>query len=347
MKNLNKKTLALIGALIPTLLFGGCGDEPIPYRQEDHGRFTEEFAPHENVNGWWYVTGYLTDVNNPDNIYSFQYTQFNFRNAFFPDGYVLQLALTNLQTGEHLSESHFSPSDKWVYANREWVAFLPFSLLQRGKNSLHLLGKMENATVILHFNLGKDGSWHGDNGVLVMGLPDDPIQRTVYYSYTNMPTYGKITLVNDNGEETTIQVEGKSWFDRQWGPFRMFDASSSYWEWFSLRFFDDEEVMLFSFPQHPYQDGTYIDVDAHTHRLQNYTYVPTGYIKTETSCYSFGWELTMPGIKEEHYRIEPLVDSQTQTQYFELTAAIINDDDERVGYAFVELLPFIRTGMCE
>jgi hypothetical protein len=44
-------------ALLLLLSFGGCWNQPIPYRQENYGTFGEEFAPHDNVHGWWYVTG--------------------------------------------------------------------------------------------------------------------------------------------------------------------------------------------------------------------------------------------------------------------------------------------------
>ena len=62
------------------------------------------------------------------------------------------------------------------------------------------------------------------------------------------------------------------------GPYRLVD-SKSHWEWFSFRFFDDEEIMLFSFPQHPCIDGTYIDKEVKTTRLQNYEIKPQNLVK--------------------------------------------------------------------
>ena len=139
-----------------------------------------------------------------------------------------------------------------------------------------------------------------------------------------MPTTGKVSYVNEFGKTVTLQVEGKSWLDRQWGPALM------PWEWFSLRFFDNEEVMLFAFPNTNYQDATYIDV---------------------------GWDLHMPGIKEEHYQIVPFLENQynpvgfkafswqpaNSYGYFEVMCKIINDDGTVVGYAFAEILPRFST----
>lgn len=42
-----------------------------------------------------------------------------------------------------------------------------------------------------------------------------------------------------------------------------------------------------------------------------------------------------------------MTDGQFHLDYFELLAKIINDSNEIVGYAFVELLPDIRRGKCD
>lgn len=72
-------------------------------------------------------------------------------------------------------------------------------------------------------NKGKGAFWHAGNGVLTMGLTDDPQQRTVYYFYPNMLITGKVILPDNLNEKTILNVTGKSWFDRQWSPFRLFD----------------------------------------------------------------------------------------------------------------------------
>jgi len=41
----------------------------------------------------------------------------------------------------------------------------------------------------------------------------------VYYSYPNMPTRGQMSWRTRSGEMKTLQVTGKSWLDRQWGPY--------------------------------------------------------------------------------------------------------------------------------
>jgi predicted secreted hydrolase len=75
-----------------------------------------------------------------------------------------------------------------------------------------------------------------------MGV-DDPKERTYYWSFTQLAANGKLIL-----RDQEHQVSGKAWFDKQGGTYTLTSRWTN-WEWFSLRFFDGEEIMLFSFPQ--------------------------------------------------------------------------------------------------
>ena len=313
----------------------------IPYREADHGDFNAEWPPHKKVSGWWYITGYLTDQENRENFYSYQFTIFNIRKFGF-NFYVLQMALTDFQTQKHLFRQRLNiPKKRNIYANQDNVVFSRFAVLKREKDQLILSMKTDEFELQLDLNKGKGAFWHADDGVLAMGLPDDPQQRTVYYSYPNMPTTGKLILFNNSKEKTILSVKGKSWFDRQWGPFRLLDPVS-HWEWFSLRFFDDEEIMLFAFPLNFYYDGTYIDKVGNSQLVRDYTYTPKEFIEVNDFTFSKGWDLVLPGIKEEQYEIRPIIEGQYNIAYFEIMAEIINPKNECVGFCFVELGPGAR-----
>lgn len=312
----------------------------IPYREMDHGDFNAEWPPHRKVSGWWYITGYLTDQENPKHFYSYQYTLLRAR-IYQLTVTVLQLALTDFKTGQHFFKQKFSFQGRKIFADKNSIQFPPLAHLQRHAEDISLTVKTDEFSLNLNLDHGKGAFWHGDNGVLVMGESDNPIQRTVYYSYTNMPTVGEVILLNSAGEKIALKVTGKSWFDRQWGPYRLTEPAT-HWEWFSLRFFDDEEVMLFSFPQHPYYDGTYIDKAGNRQLIRNYQYTPKELIEVDGFVFSKGWDLVLPGIKEERYEIRPLMDGQMNLAYFELLAEIINSHNECVGFCFVELLPGVR-----
>ncbi len=312
----------------------------IPYREETHGDFAQEWLPHKKVSGWWYLTGYLQDLENPSHLYSYQYTVIK-PHIYGMTMYVSMIGFTNFQTKEHLYHQRFGFRGRKIFVNNEQVVFQPYSKLQRNGNNFQLDVTTEELTLDLQLNSGKGAFWHGDDGVLVMGLPDEPRQRTVYYSYPNMPTTGDAILRKKNGETVNLKLAGKSWFDRQWGPYEITNTDT-YWEWFSLRFFDDEEIMLFAFPQHPYHDGSYIDKEGERFPVRNYSYTPHNLIEVDGYTFSEGWDLTIPGIKEEKYKIVPLMKGQVNLAYFELMAEIINMKGERVGYCFVELLPGVR-----
>lgn len=313
----------------------------IPYREAGHGDFDTEWSPHDKVSGWWYITGYLTDQDNPKHLYSYQYTVIKPR-IYGLTPYILQIAFTDFQTQQHLFEQRVSiRRRRKIYANQNNVIYSPYASLNLEKDCIVLSTRTNAFELQLDLNKGKGAFWHADNGVLIMGLPNDPQQRTLYYSYTNMPTTGEVTLTTTSGEKSVLNVKGKSWLDRQWGPYRIIDPNS-HWEWFSLRFFDEEEVMLFAFPQHPYYDGTYIDKERNSRLVRDYEYTPKEFIKADGFTFSKGWNLVLPGIKEERYEIRPIMEGQVNLAYFELMAEIVNPKNECVGFCFVELLPGVR-----
>jgi hypothetical protein len=100
--------------------------------------------------------------------------------------------------------------------------------------------------------------------------------------------------------------------------------------------------MLLSFPQHPYQDGTYIDKDGNATLVRDYEIEPDEIIQVDGINFSKGWTVTLPDVKEGHYKVKPIVDGQINFVYFELLAEVLNDANERVGYCVVELLPGLR-----
>ena len=312
----------------------------IPYRQEDHGDFDTEWPIHKGVSRWWYITGYLSDLEEPDRMYSYQFTVIKPR-VYGISPFILQLAMTDIQKREHHFRQMIKFWNKDVYVNKDTVNYMSLARLERQSDRMLVHAQTEQFKFDLELQKGKGAFWHGDNGVLIMGNPQKPVERTVYYSYTNMPTTGQVTLDLTGSEKRTLQVSGKSWFDRQWGPYHLIDTYT-HWEWFSIRFFDDEEVMLFAFPQCPYYDGTYITHDGQTRLVRDYSYTPIDYIEARGMQFTSGWDLFMPGVKEEQYQLRPVIEGQLNLAYFELLAEVINPKGERVGYCVVELLPGAR-----
>jgi len=312
----------------------------IPYRQENHGDFDAEWPIQRNVTGWWYITGYFSDPAEPAHLYSYQFTLARPRIAgIYP--WLLQLALTDVQSGKHYFKQTLTFAHPDVYVTKDTVHFKSLAHLKREAGRMLLTINTDTFDLELTLDKGKGAFWHADDGVLMMGGANPPSRRTVYYSYTNMPTTGKVSLHNPQGDPKNMQVTGKSWFDRQWGPYALIKVDT-HWEWFSLRFFDDEEVMLFYFPQCPYADGTYITRDRKKVLERDYTCTPKRFVEVNGVKFSMGWDLVMPGVKEEKYEIRPLTDGQLNLFYFELLAGIYNPAGKQVGLCMVELLPGAR-----
>jgi len=169
----------------------------IPYREIDHGEFDEEWPPHKKASGWWYITGYLADKQNPEHLYSYQYTVSQGQ-VFGKKVYILHTALSDLEDDSHLfkQEARLRRGKK-VIATYDKVVYAPFTTLSKDHNHLNLEITTDEFDLNLVLQKDKEAIWHCDKGVLVMGLPNDPKQRTVYYSYTNLPTEG--TLLENHG----------------------------------------------------------------------------------------------------------------------------------------------------
>lgn len=293
----------------------------------------EEFLCHRQGFEWWYTTGYLNDENGK--LYTFQFTLSKIR-VYGIKFNILMTAVTDIENGKHYYNQKAIFFEKDVIITPECVgvdgiAHMTFPLEKsQGKLGLNMDGS--GYSLSLDIEINKKPIWQCQNGVLQMGI-DAPLAKTYYWSYTNLAAAGKLVL---DGKELT--VKGKAWFDRQGGPFNPLDRRQQ-WEWFSLRFFNDEEVMLFSFPHVPYQDGTFVARTGKATRFNDFTIEPLGFTEAGGNKFSCGWKVNLKGINDEEFTIIPKIDGQLNLFYFELLADIKNNAGNVVGYCMVELLP--------
>jgi predicted secreted hydrolase len=301
-----------------------------------HGSMEEEFLSHKKCSEWWYSTGYLNDETG--RMFSFQFTLGKI-NVYGIKFHILLTALTDFETGKHYFEQNTAFFGKNIVTTANRIAFGDKAEITYNQNQVASKGHMQlrmkgnRFSVNLDMNAIKPPVWHCDNGVLQMGILDDSKQTTYYFSYTNLASTGKLIL--DNKE---FDVKGKSWFDKQGGTYTITDRRVG-WEWISMRFFDSEEIMLFTFPQDNYYDGTFIGKTGDYRRLNDYTIKPLGFTQAGGYKFSNGWKLTMKGVKDEEYTLTPKIDGQFNFYFFELLAEIRDNNGTLVGYAVVELMP--------
>jgi predicted secreted hydrolase len=294
-----------------------------------HQSMADEFLCHKNGSEWWYCTGFINDETGQ--LFSFQFTLARVR-IYRLQFHILMTALTDFATKQHhyAQKPIFFGRDVTITSDKvgmDGIADMTFS-----GQELKLSMKGSDYSLSLDMNAIKPAVWHCDNGMLKMGV-DNPKETTYYWSYTHLATSGKLTL-----EDKEYQVAGQAWFDKQGGTYTLTSRWTN-WEWFSLRFFDGDEVMLFSFPQDNYQDGTYIEQSGNFRRLTDYQITPLGFTEAGGKKFSCGWQVEMRSIKDVEYTIIPKIDGQLNLFYFELLADIKDKDSNDVGYCVVELLP--------
>lgn len=302
----------------------------IAYSGRNHGSFEQEWLSHKKASEWWYATGFVKDE--AGNEYSYQYTVIK---ASIPmmTPWISHVAITDFNNKKHYFTKKTEINDKNVVVDENTVKYGEMISLTKNENGMHLIANGDGFSYDVYLDYGKGAFWHCDNGYLLMGSDSfTDKDSTIYYSYPSMPTKGTMTL-----GDKTFSITGTAWFDKQGGIYNLVNAER-HWEWFSLRFFDDEQIMLFSFPQHDYVDGTYIMKNT-AQRMNNYTIKSHKYIEVDGLKFTSGWDVSMPGIKEETYTITPIIEGQMHNMYFEELCNLTNSAGEIVGKAFVELLP--------
>lgn len=294
-----------------------------------HQSMADEFLCHKNGSEWWYCTGFFNDESGK--LFSFQFTLARVR-VYKMQLHILMTALTDFETKKHYYAQYPIFFGRNVTITSEKVGLNGAAEMRFLDKELGLRMKDKEYSLSLKFDVVKPPVWHCEDGVLKMGV-DDPKETTYYWSYTNLALSGKLIL---GGKE--YKVSGKAWFDKQGGTYTLTSRWTN-WEWFSMRFFDGEEVMLFSFPQDDYRDGTYIEKSGIYRRLNAYVISPLGFTEAGGKKFSCGWKVEMKDIKEEQYTIIPKMDGQLNLFYLELLADIKDKDGKNVGYCVVELLP--------
>lgn len=292
--------------------------------------FESEWLYHNNGSEWWYFSGHGYNENRE--LYSFEFTLAK-PHVWHIKPFVIILSLTNLKTKKRYYYQKTIFNKNKVIVNKNYVGLKDIAFIEKFNEGYNVFFKTKNFGIDLFLKPNKPAVWNCDNGILKMGETN---QTTYYYSFTNLQIKGTVTENNE-----LVNVNGKGWIDKQGGMFKILDGRT-HWESFSLRFFDEEEIMLLSFPQKDNKDGTYIDKFGNHTRLDNFAIIPTKFKKVGKMKFSSEWEIKLPKFKEQKYTIIPLDEGQMNMAYFEHLASIQNEKGEEVGLCFVKLLPGAR-----
>jgi predicted secreted hydrolase len=319
---------------------GGCASlrEParrglVSYEPSRHGSAWEEWPPHASALEWWYLTG-VVESSEPTagGPYLLQFTIFHL--GVEPNRlYMLHLACTDYETDRHLFEQYVSFDPRKAGVEGEAIVFRD-SRIELLPGGIHVWGEGKDLSMDLSLRISEAPVWHGNEGIISMGHPQDPGENSFYYSFVRLETLGRLSLRRGNGRVVTLDVSGSSWFDRQWGRF-----GEKGWDWFSLRFFDGDRIMLISFPSTGHREATYASSDGAVRSFDDFDYTVERWVERGGKRYGLGWLLRLP-IKGGRYQVVPLnpqdFNPNVANDYWEGLCNLLDESGRPVGWCLTE-----------
>jgi predicted secreted hydrolase len=218
---------------------------------------------------WWYFTGNLTGEDGRD--YGYQLT-------FFRQGVQRGAGVTTRFAVEDIKLAHFAVTDisrgRFRYGQKvsrgsfgeagfndgERVAWIDdWELRLREGGGFRVQAREGEVALELELIPRKAPVFHGEDGVSQKSEGEG--RASHYYSFTRLEAEGTLTL-----EGRRIPVRGWSWFDQEWATNQLTENQTG-WDWLSLQFEDQTELMLFQIRlkdggRDPYSHGTWIDAEG-------------------------------------------------------------------------------------
>ena len=317
-------------------------------------RFPQDHAAHPDFrNEWWYVTGNLKDAQN--HRYGYQVTLF--RIALTPQPpeslshwatnqvWMAHVALTDVDANRHLHDQRLSRGALGLAGQSEqpfrvWLEDWQILGTGQGDFPWTLTVQAEQFGLNLKLLPTKPVVLQGNSGLSQKS--DEPGNASYYYSFTRLQTEGEI----QNGDQH-ISVSGWSWLDREWSTSAL-GANQIGWDWFSLQFQDQHELMFYRLRQQNgatdhHSAGKWILPDGQTQTLtaDDVTLHPLRYWTSASGRrYPISWELVIPRF-QQRFIVEALVDDQemeTGIYYWEGAVKIASADTGKLlGYGYLEM----------
>jgi len=257
---------------------------------------------------WWYYTGNLKAADGHE--FGFELTFFreglnrNVEKASdwsASDAYLAHLALSDISDGkfyhrERLNRAGPGIAGASAETGRIWNG--NWQILWNGsRQDLQAISDQFN----LHLRLEsqKQPVIHGLDGVSQKSAGEG--QASHYISLTHLAVSGDIDL-----NETKFPVTGTAWMDHEFFT-QPLDAEQVGWDWLSLQFDDNSELMLFRIRRKggsidPFSSGTYVDAAGKTTHLtqKDFTLRPLGETWASDSnraVYPIHWQVSVPSLK--------------------------------------------------
>jgi predicted secreted hydrolase len=269
---------------------------------------------------WWYYTG---------NVRSSDGHRFGFELTFFRQG-VARDAIQSTWQIHDLYMAHLALSDingrRFYHAERinragPGIAGVDEStgLIWNGNwqvrltESKHTLrGVAGNFSIELDLTPAKPPVIHGRDGI--SRKAEGAGHASHYISFTRLITSGTIRLSG-----ATHQVQGISWIDHEFFSESM-DSTESRWDWLSLQFDNNTELMLYRLRHKdgsvdPYSSGSFIDAQGNCRflSLSDFIMTPSGGTWTSpltAGKYPIRWQVSIPSLELQADITTPLANQE-------------------------------------
>ena len=325
--------------------------------------FPADHAAHENYRiEWWYYTG---------NLQSDDGRRFGYQLTFFRTGLHQRPTNPSKWAVRDLYTAHFAVSD---ISNKRHHCFQKNSragIKQAGAepNSYHVWNgewsvqqfgtehrlQAADGDVDIELSLEQTGQpvLHGDKGLSQKGATDG--NASYYYSFTRMPTVGRVRIGNKN-----FTVTGGSWMDHEFST-SFLEPGQLGWDWMSIQLDSGADLMLYRMrradrSKDPYSSGTYVRDGAVQHITgTEYAMIPRKSWSSSVTgaTYPLHWNVSIPSLGYE-LEISPAFEAQEMTtadttgiSYWEGAIDVRGNapDGPTNGQGYMELTGYVGQGL--
>lgn len=259
----------------------------------------DDLLPQENAQdalsgGSWWASGYFV-VN--EEIFGCIYNPLLIKT---PQGAVVveNISLTNITTGALYSSSNTYPIPQaTVNVDKKQINIVtPTGSLQGDFDDLHATGIMEGAGFDVHMKAASPVIFNGGTGNYPLGSINFR-----QYSVPILATVGTLTI-----DGKAQQVQGNSWFDRQWGSMPSWDGSMlseamPKWTWFGINLSNGEALSVWladdpaigkkrAFATILHGDGSQTVAAASVKPDKNYAWISSA----SGNTYYLKWDIEIP-----------------------------------------------------
>jgi predicted secreted hydrolase len=289
----------------------------------DQIRFPQDHFPHYQFRTeWWYFTGNVKKADGR----AFGYQLTFFRHGYRPPG--IGQPVTSRFIVTDVKFAHFAvtdvSADKFHFDSRvsrgaygeagfaegDRLAWIDDWELDFNNNNFRLKAAAKDYSIELALTPEKPPVLQGEAGLSQKA--DGAGHASYYYSITRLKTSGAVKIGGEN-----YQVEGSSWFDREWATNQLTPEQTG-WNWFAIQLSDGSDVMLYQMRlKHgaidSHSNGKWIAAGGETTNLavDEFQLSPEKYWVSPASKanYPVVWKLTIPKLNLD-LEITPAVEDQ-------------------------------------